>query len=125
MARRSSARSSAPRTPRSPRSSRARSPPRRSSRSHGVRTGSSTPTRPPSATSTSGTSVRADKQANRRIRLLLLGFVLVFGAVFARAVYLQGLKGPHFAHIAQSQHRQIQKTPAGRGTIFDRTGVQL
>ena len=27
--------------------------------------------------------------------------------------------------LAQSQHRETQKTPAGRGTIFDRTGVQL
>ncbi len=66
-----------------------------------------------------------DRQANRRIRLLLALFVVVFGAVLGRAVWLQGLNGSHYARIAQSQHRETQKTPAGRGTIFDRTGVQL
>ena len=66
-----------------------------------------------------------DKQANRRIRLLLACFVLVFGAVLARAVWLQGVNGDRYARMAESQHRETQKTPAGRGTIFDRTGVQL
>jgi cell division protein FtsI (penicillin-binding protein 3) len=66
-----------------------------------------------------------EKQANRRIRLLLAVFVLVFGVVFARAAWLQGLHGGHYSRIAESQHRETQKTPAGRGTIFDQTGVQL
>ncbi len=66
-----------------------------------------------------------ERQANRRIRLLLAIFVLLFAAVLAKAVWLQGLHGAHYAQMAQSQHRETQKTPAGRGTIFDRTGVQL
>jgi cell division protein FtsI/penicillin-binding protein 2 len=66
-----------------------------------------------------------ERQANRRIRLLLGLCVLVFGAVFARAVWLQVLHGGHYSRLAESQHRETQKTPAGRGTIFDRTGVQL
>jgi cell division protein FtsI/penicillin-binding protein 2 len=66
-----------------------------------------------------------EKQADRRIRLLLAVLVLVFGAVLARAVWLQGVNGSRYAEMAQRQHREIQKTPAGRGTIFDRTGVHL
>jgi cell division protein FtsI (penicillin-binding protein 3) len=66
-----------------------------------------------------------DRQANRRIRLLLAIFVLLFAVVMARAVWLQGLHGSHYAQMAESQHRETQRTPAGRGTIFDRTGVQL
>ena len=66
-----------------------------------------------------------EKEANRRIRLLLGVFVLLFGVVFVRAAYLQVVRGPHYSNLAQSQHRETQKTPAGRGTIFDRTGVEL
>jgi len=66
-----------------------------------------------------------EKDANRRIRLLLGVFVLLFGVVFVRAAYLQVVRGPHYSNLAQSQHRETQKTPAGRGTIFDRTGVEL
>jgi len=66
-----------------------------------------------------------EKHANRRIRLLLAIFVLVFGAMFARAVWLQGVTAAHLSGLAKSQHEETQTIPAGRGTIFDRTGVQL
>jgi len=66
-----------------------------------------------------------DKQANRRIRLLLAVFVLAFGVVLTRAAWLQGVQAAHYERMAKSQHRLTEKTPAGRGTIFDRTGVQL
>ena len=66
-----------------------------------------------------------EKQANSRIRLLLALFVLAFAGVLARAVWLQGVDAGHLAHIAHTQHQETQKIPAGRGTIFDRTGVQL
>ena len=65
------------------------------------------------------------KQANNRIRLLLLGFVLVFGITLARAVWLQVVNGDALAARAENQHRETVTIPAGRGTIFDRTGVQL
>jgi cell division protein FtsI/penicillin-binding protein 2 len=66
-----------------------------------------------------------EKHANRRIRLLLAIFALVFAAMFARAVWLQGVQAAHLSGLAKSQHEETQTIPAGRGTIFDRTGVQL
>jgi cell division protein FtsI/penicillin-binding protein 2 len=66
-----------------------------------------------------------EKYANRRIRLLLAVFVLVFAAMLARAAWLQGVEAAHLSGLARSQHEEIQTIPAGRGTIFDRTGVEL
>jgi cell division protein FtsI (penicillin-binding protein 3) len=65
------------------------------------------------------------KQTNSRIRLLLAMFVLAFGALLLRALWLQGVESGKFAKLADGQHHQVITTPAGRGTIFDRTGVQL
>jgi cell division protein FtsI/penicillin-binding protein 2 len=63
--------------------------------------------------------------ANRRIRLLL--GVLTLGAVltFGRAFWLQVVRAPALERLAAQQHHEVVTTPAGRGTIFDRTGVQL
>jgi cell division protein FtsI (penicillin-binding protein 3) len=66
-----------------------------------------------------------EKQANRRIRLLLGLFVLAFAATLGRAFWLQGVDAAHLANMAHSQHQEVVKIPAGRGTIFDRGGVQL
>ncbi len=66
-----------------------------------------------------------DRQANRRIRLLLVLFTLAFGAMFGRAFWLQAIQAAHLSGLAQSQHEATQTIPAGRGTIFDRTGVDL
>ncbi len=66
-----------------------------------------------------------NKQANHRIRLLLVVLVLAFAGTLARAAWLQVVKGGALAAQAQSQHREVVTIPAGRGTIFDRTGVQL
>ena len=66
-----------------------------------------------------------DKQANRRIRLLLVIFALVFAATLARAVWLQGVRAATLGRMAERQHRESVVVPAGRGTIFDTNGVQL
>lgn len=66
-----------------------------------------------------------DKQANRRIRLLLVTFVLVFAGTLARAVWLQGVHAAALGRMAERQHHESVVIPAGRGTIFDRAGVQL
>jgi cell division protein FtsI/penicillin-binding protein 2 len=69
--------------------------------------------------------VKGERQANRRIRLLLAVFVLLFAGTLARATWLQGVRAASLGQIAQRQHRETITVPAGRGTIFDRTGLQL
>jgi cell division protein FtsI/penicillin-binding protein 2 len=66
-----------------------------------------------------------DRQANRRIRLLLAIFVLVFAVTLARAVWLQGVHAAALGRMAERQHHESVVIPAGRGTIFDQAGVQL
>jgi cell division protein FtsI/penicillin-binding protein 2 len=65
------------------------------------------------------------KLANRRIRLVLAVFALAFAAMFLRAAWLQGVRAGSYERLAAGQHRATIVDPAGRGTIFDRTGVQL
>ncbi|MGH3022935.1 MAG: peptidoglycan D,D-transpeptidase FtsI family protein [Gaiellaceae bacterium] len=65
------------------------------------------------------------RQANRRIRLLVAIFAVVFAAAFARVAWLQAVKAQALDSIATSQHREELSVPARRGTIFDRLGVQL
>ncbi|MBA3366824.1 MAG: penicillin-binding protein 2 [Actinobacteria bacterium] len=65
------------------------------------------------------------RTANRRIRLLLLFLVAVFSATLVRAVWLQGVKAQSLSRMALDQHREQVTIPARRGTIYDRTGLQL
>ncbi|HSK15102.1 MAG TPA: penicillin-binding protein 2 [Gaiellaceae bacterium] len=65
------------------------------------------------------------RQANRRIRLLVAVFALVFAATLARVAWLQGVQAQTLDEIATSQHREVIDVPARRGTIYDRAGVQL
>jgi len=66
-----------------------------------------------------------DRLADRRIRLLLAIFLLAFALTFFRAVWLQGVSAAALGKMAERQHRETVTIPAGRGTIFDRTGIQL
>jgi cell division protein FtsI/penicillin-binding protein 2 len=66
-----------------------------------------------------------DKQANRRIRLLLAFFAVVFAVTLGRAVWLQGVRAASLGKMAERQHHESIVIPAGRGTIFDAAGVQL
>jgi cell division protein FtsI (penicillin-binding protein 3) len=63
--------------------------------------------------------------ANRRIVVLGGAFVLLLGAAFARAFWLQAVQGDAYAAMATRQHRETVVVPAGRGTIFDRNGRPL
>jgi cell division protein FtsI (penicillin-binding protein 3) len=65
------------------------------------------------------------KQANRRIRLLLLAFSLAFAGLFGRAVWLQGIKAHSLERLAATQNTVTVSVPAGRGAILDRQGVAL
>jgi len=62
---------------------------------------------------------------NRRIRLFLAALVLAFGLLLMRAAWLQGVRAQSLSRLARTQHREQVTIPAGRGTIYDRTGVQL
>jgi cell division protein FtsI/penicillin-binding protein 2 len=65
------------------------------------------------------------KLADRRLRVLLAVFVVVFGVTLARAAWLQTVQASSLAAKGASQQRESIVVPAGRGTIFDRSGVQL
>ena len=66
-----------------------------------------------------------EAQTNRRIRLLLVVFALAFAALLARSTWIQGVQASRYSSIAHDQQETTIKIPAGRGTIFDRNGVQL
>jgi cell division protein FtsI/penicillin-binding protein 2 len=63
--------------------------------------------------------------ANRRIRLLLAVLAFGFLATFGRAFWLQVVQAGRLERLAAQQHHETITTPAGRGTIYDRMGVQL
>jgi cell division protein FtsI (penicillin-binding protein 3) len=65
------------------------------------------------------------RQANRRIRLIVAVFALVFAAAIVRVAWLQAVKAQALDELATSQHRETIAVHAHRGTIFDRVGVQL
>jgi cell division protein FtsI (penicillin-binding protein 3) len=69
--------------------------------------------------------VRTGALVNRRIRLLLGLLVLAFGGMFLRAAWIQGVRAASLSRLASVQHRETVARPAGRGAIYDRTGVQL
>ncbi len=65
------------------------------------------------------------RQANRRIRLLIAVFALIFLAAFGRVAWLQAVKAHALDRIATSQHREERTVQARRGTIYDRNRRQL
>lgn len=67
----------------------------------------------------------SERTANRRLRLLVVGFALLFATVLGRAVWLQAVHGDAYQSMAKRQHRETIELPAGRGTIYDRTGEPL
>jgi cell division protein FtsI (penicillin-binding protein 3) len=66
-----------------------------------------------------------NRLVNRRIRLLLMVLTLAFGGLLLRATWLQGVRAESLARLGQTQHRESVTLPASRGTLFDRTGVEL
>ena len=65
------------------------------------------------------------RRANRRIRLLTAAFGLLFVIAIGRAAWVQGVQHDRFSKMAITQHRETIVVPAGRGTIYDRTGKPL
>jgi cell division protein FtsI (penicillin-binding protein 3) len=66
-----------------------------------------------------------NRLVNRRIRLFLAVLTLGFAGLLLRAMWLQGVRAESLSRLAQTQHRQVVTLPAERGTIFDRSGVEL
>jgi len=62
---------------------------------------------------------------NSRIRLLLLVILAVFGALLARAAWIQTVRAASLSRLATAQTRVPVTLPAGRGTIFDAMGTPL
>ena len=62
---------------------------------------------------------------NRRIRLFLAAIALVFGGLLARATWLQTVRAESLSSLGLTQHRESVTIPAGRGTMFDRSGLEL
>jgi cell division protein FtsI (penicillin-binding protein 3) len=65
------------------------------------------------------------RQANRRIRLVVAVFALVFAIAVGRVAWLQAVKAQALDRLATGQHRETITVPARRGTIFDRAGVEV
>ena len=59
-----------------------------------------------------------DSPPPRRLRLL-------FVVAVARAAWVQGAQHDRYSKMAITQHRETIEVPAGRGTIYDRTGEPL
>ena len=69
--------------------------------------------------------MRGRTQSDRRLRLLLVLLLLVFGLSLARATWLQTVRAADLSQRASSQQHETVAIPAGRGAIVDRMGVQL
>jgi cell division protein FtsI (penicillin-binding protein 3) len=65
------------------------------------------------------------RRANRRIRLVVAVFALVFALALVRVAWLQAVRANSLDRMGTSQHRETLDVPSHRGTIFDRLGVQL
>jgi cell division protein FtsI (penicillin-binding protein 3) len=66
-----------------------------------------------------------NRLVNRRIRMFLAALTIAFGGLLLRATWLQGVRAESLARLGQTQQRETVTIPAGRGTIYDRTGVEL
>jgi cell division protein FtsI/penicillin-binding protein 2 len=66
-----------------------------------------------------------NRLVNRRIRLLLAALTIAFAGLLVRATWLQGVRAESLSRLGRTQHREAVSIPAGRGTIYDRSGVEL
>lgn len=66
-----------------------------------------------------------NRHVNRRIRLFLAVLFLAFGGLLVRATWLQSVRAQSLSALGSTQHRESVTLPAGRGTIYDRVGLEL
>ena len=56
---------------------------------------------------------------------MLAVLVLAFAGLLLRATWLQSVRAESLSSMGRTQHRESVTIPAGRGTIFDRSGLEL
>src|SRR6476469_3171359 len=66
-----------------------------------------------------------NRHVNRRIRLFLGVLVFAFAGLLLRATWLQSVRAESLSALGSTQHRESVTLPAGRGTIYDRVGLDL
>lgn len=66
-----------------------------------------------------------NRLVNRRLRLFLAAIVFAFGGLLLRATWLQSVRAESLSSLGRSQQRETVTIPAARGTIYDRSGVDL
>jgi cell division protein FtsI (penicillin-binding protein 3) len=66
-----------------------------------------------------------NRLVNRRIRLFFAALALAFAGLLLRATWLQSVRAEALSSMGRTQHRETVAIPAGRGTIFDRSGMEL
>lgn len=65
------------------------------------------------------------KEHRNGIAAAALVAVAAFSILFARAFYLQAVKGDEFERFARQNRLRLEKKPAPRGNIYDRNGEKL
>ena len=66
-----------------------------------------------------------NRLVNRRIRLFLAALALAFAGLLLRATWLQSVRAESLSSDGPDAASRDGRLPAGRGTIFDRVGVEL
>ncbi len=70
-------------------------------------------------------SSESEKWLKFRLITLLVFFVILFVALFSRALHLQIMSGEVLKDLAERQHTKTLLLPPERGIIFDRNGEKL
>jgi len=70
-------------------------------------------------------STESEKWLRFRLTTLLVFFVILFVALFSRALHLQIMSGETLKILAQKQHTKTLLLPPERGVIFDRNGEKI
>jgi len=70
-------------------------------------------------------STESVKWLRFRLVTLLVFFVILFVALFSRAIHLQIMSGETLKNLAAKQHTKTLQLPPERGIIFDRNGEKI
>jgi cell division protein FtsI (penicillin-binding protein 3) len=70
-------------------------------------------------------SAESIKWLRFRLVTLLVFFVILFVALFSRAIHLQIMSGEALKELADKQHTKTLQLPPERGIIFDRNGEKI